>query len=398
MESERILFELFLIFAAAKLAGEVFERLKQPPVIGELIVGMALGAHALGAIRDTDVNAALQQLGAIVLLFVVGLDFGVDEVRAVGARALLVGTLGVILPFVAGVGLMFFAEGSLDESLFVGAAMVATSVGITARVFADLGVLREVESRTILAAAVVDDVLALLVLALVSGATRGSVSLLGAAALTVGAVAFVGLVGAFGARVVNAASARVDNARIQRAELAVALSVCLGLSVLAGAIGLAAIVGAFLAGMAFSEMRPRWELHKQVDPVYHLFVPFFFVVTGARVDLAVLFDPATLGLVGAVTGLAIAGKLIGCGLAAWGMGARSMSIVGVGMVPRGEVGLIVATVGLASGVVTRELYGVIVAMSVITTLITPPALKILFSDRVRAREAVSGEAALGKQS
>jgi Kef-type K+ transport system membrane component KefB len=381
VEAERILFELFVMFAAAKLAGEVMERIRQPPVIGELLVGMALGTHALGLVRDTDVNIALQQLGAIALLFMVGLDVSLDDVKAVGARALSVGSAGILLPFIAGAGLIFVVAGSVNEAMFMGAAMVATSVGITARVLSDLGVLQDTESRIILGAAVVDDVLGLLVLAIVSGVAQGDASALGIVALAIGAVGFVVIVAAFGSRIVGALAPRIDRAQIERGELAAALSICLGLSVLAGAIGLAAIVGAFLAGMAFSDTRNRWELHKQFDPVYHLLVPFFFVVTGARVDPSVLLDPSTAGLVAAVTALAVIGKLVGCGGASWGMGARSMWIIGVGMIPRGEVGLIVASVGLNSGIIGGDLYGVVVAMSILTTLLTPPVLKLLVSRR-----------------
>jgi Kef-type K+ transport system membrane component KefB len=259
VEAERILFELFVMFAAAKLAGEVMERIRQPPVIGELLVGMALGTHALGLVRDTEVNIALQQLGAIALLFMVGLDVSLDDVKAVGARALSVGGAGILLPFIAGAALIFVIAGSVNEALFMGAAMVATSVGITARVLADLGVLQDTESRIILGAAVVDDVLGLLVLAIVSGVAQGEASAFGIAALAIGAVGFVVIVAAFGTRIIGALAPRIDRAQIERGELAAALSICLGLSVLAGAIGLAAIVGAFLAGMAFSDTHNRWE-------------------------------------------------------------------------------------------------------------------------------------------
>jgi Kef-type K+ transport system membrane component KefB len=389
--AERILFELFVIFAAAKLAGEIFERIKQPPVIGELLAGILLGAGALGVVGDTDVHEAFQELGAIVLLFMVGLDTRLDEIRLVGRRALVVGALGIVVPFAAGAAFIYAIEGSLDESVFVGAAMVATSVGITARVLSDLGVIHAVESRIILGAAVVDDVLGLLVLSAVGGATDGEDSLVGAAVLAAIAVVFVVLVGRFGSRVVQAVAPRIEGAAVPRGPLVAALGLCLGLSWLAGVIGLAAIIGAFLAGMAFSAVRPRWELEAQVEPVYQLLVPFFFVITGARVDPGVLFEPSSLWLVAAVTAIAIAGKLVGCGAAAWGLGRRSVAIIATGMVPRGEVGIIVASVGLARGLIDAQLYGVVVAMSILTTLATPPVLKILFAARAREeREARPG--------
>jgi Kef-type K+ transport system membrane component KefB len=389
-ETEKILFELFVIFAAAKVVGEIFERLRQPAVIGELLVGIVLGSHALGVIGDTEVHHTLQELGAVVLLFMVGLDTRLHEVRAVGGRALAVGSMGIVLPFAAGAGFIAATGRSGDEAAFIGAAMVATSVGITARVLADLGMVQEKESRIILGAAVVDDVLGLLVLALVTGLAGGDLSPAGMILLAVEAIGFVVVLAMLGHRAVAAATSVVESARLHRGELAFALAVCLGLAALAGAVGLAAIIGAFLAGMAFAEVRPRWDLEEQVAPVYALLVPFFFVITGARVDLGALTDPETLGLVAAITALAIAGKLIGCGAAAWGMGRRSVAIIGVGMVPRGEVGIIVASVGLSEGVIKADLYGVVVAMSILTTLVAPPFLKVLFSDRAGGERHVRG--------
>jgi Kef-type K+ transport system membrane component KefB len=388
---ERILFELFVIFAVAKLAGEVFERLRQPPVIGELLVGIALGSHALGVIGDTEVHHVFQELGAVVLLFMVGLDTRLPEVRAVGTRALVVGSAGIVLPFLLGASFVTATGHSGEESAFIGAAMVATSVGITARVLADLGVVGEVESRIILGAAVVDDVLGLLVLAVVTGLAGGDLSPLGIAVLAVEALGFVVVLGVMGVRVVNAAVPGIEAARIQRGPLSIALAVCLGLAALADVVGLAAIIGAFLAGMAFAEVRPRWDLEDQVEPVYQLLVPFFFVITGARVDLGALVDPDTLGAVAAITGLAVVGKLVGCGAAAWGMPRRSAAIIGVGMVPRGEVGIIVASVGLAEGVIGPDLYGVVVAMSILTTLGAPPFLKLLFAGREGGERRHRGE-------
>lgn len=385
MDPHHILFELFVIFVAAKAVGEVFERVGQPPVIGELLAGMALGPHALGVIGDGEVLGTLAELGAVVLLFMVGLDTRLPDVRAVGRRALAVGSFGVVLPFVFGAAYVVRTGHGGAEAAFMGAAMVATSVGITARVLSDLGVVSEVESRIIIGAAVVDDVLGLLVLAVVSGLAGNGLSLPAMVVLCVEAVGFVVVLGLLGVRMINAAAAHIEATRIQRGPLAVAIAVCLGLAALADSIGLAAIIGAFLAGMAFAEVRPRWDLENQVEPVYQLLVPFFFVVTGARVDVGTLTDPSSLGVVAAITGLAIAGKLIGCGGAAWGMSRRSVAIIGVGMVPRGEVGIIVASVGLAEGVIGQDLYGVVVAMSILTTLGAPPVLRPLFSGRALPR-------------
>jgi Kef-type K+ transport system membrane component KefB len=383
VELEGILFELFVIFAAAKLVGELFERIDQPPVIGELLVGVALGSHALGLVSESEVHEVMQELGAIFLLFMVGLDTHVDELKKVGRHALGVGASGIVLPFALGTAFIFATDGSGNHAMFMGAAMVATSVGITARVLSDLGVIHTRESRVILGAAVVDDILGLMVLAVVSGLGQDELSLLHMIVLAVVAVGFVTIVGAFGNRATRILAPRVETAQISRGPLALALSVCLGLSALAGAIGLAAIIGAFLAGMAFSELRPRWKLEDQIEPVYELLVPFFFVLTGARVDVGSLVDASTLGTVAVVTLLAIAGKLIGCGAAAWGLGRKSALIVGTGMVPRGEVGLIVASVGLSGELINAELYGVIVAMSILTTLVAPPALKALFASAGR---------------
>jgi Kef-type K+ transport system membrane component KefB len=384
--SDRILVELFVIFAAAKVAGEAFRRAGQPPVIGELLVGVLLGARSLGVIHDSEVHRVLQELGAIVLLFMIGLDTKPGDIRGVGPRALTVGASGIVLPFACGLAFTLATGRGSDEAMFIGAAMVATSVGITARVLADLGVVHEIESRIILGAAVIDDVLGLLVLAIVSGLAQDNLSAAHIAGLGIGSVAFVAIVGVYGHRAIEAAADRIGGSELHRAPLVIAIGICLGLSALAGTIGLAAIIGAFLAGMAFSERAGEWQLEEQIEPVYQLLVPFFFVITGAQVDPAAFTEPETLGLVAAVTTLAVVGKLAGCGLAAWGMERRSMAIIGTGMVPRGEVGIIVASVGLATNMLGPRLYAVIVAMSIITTVIAPPALKALFAPRVHAAE------------
>ncbi|HEV2755192.1 MAG TPA: cation:proton antiporter [Actinomycetota bacterium] len=380
MSTERILAELALMFVAAKVAGAAFEKVGQPAVIGELGVGIVLGAHALGLIGHSVAHEVFQELGAIVLLFAVGLDTPPSHLKAVGGRSAAVGIAGIVVPFAAGFALIMALEGDGLEAAFIGTALVATSVGVTARVLSDLGRVEEPESRVILGAAVVDDILGLLVLAVVSGVAAGSLSVGSVVALAGLAIGFVVLVGGLGPRVILMLTPWLDRLGNQ-GVFAFAFGLCLVLAAVAGALQLAAIIGAFLAGLALAETRDRYGLEERLTPVYSFLVPFFFVVTGSLVDVGALADPAGGALALGVTAIAVAGKLGGCGAAAWGMGRRSALIVGTGMVPRGEVGILVATIGLSEGIIDAELYTVVVIMSVATTLIVPPALKALFAGR-----------------
>jgi Kef-type K+ transport system membrane component KefB len=380
MSTERILTELAFMFVAAKVAGALFEKMRQPAVIGELMVGIALGTHALGLIGHSAAHEVFQELGAIVLLFAVGLDTPPSHLKTVGGRSAAVGMAGIVVPFAAGFALIAALEGDGAEAAFMGTALVATSVGVTARVLSDLGRIEEPESRVILGAAVVDDILGLLVLAVVSGVAAGSLSVGSIVALAGLALGFVGLVGGLGPRVIRLLTPWLDRLGNQ-GVFVFAFGLCLGLAAIAGALQLAAIIGAFLAGLALAETRDRYELEERLAPVYTFLVPFFFVVTGSLVDLTALADPSVAWLALGVTAIAVVGKLGGCGAAAWGMGRRSALIVGAGMVPRGEVGILVATIGLAEGIIEPDLYTVVVVMSVATTLMVPPALKALFAGR-----------------
>jgi Kef-type K+ transport system membrane component KefB len=395
-----ILFDLFLVFLAAKVAAELFERLHQPPVIGELVAGAIIGPYALGWIGVPDrvlidafhgdaataaeamalVSHVIGELSVVVLLFFVGLETRLSDILSVGGRASSVAVAGVILPFVLGYGLFAFVLGqSQVESVFVGAAMVATSVGITARVLRDLGVIASRASRIILGAAVIDDILGMVILAVVVGlAATGTVSFLSLATITGQAVVFtVGLV-VGGSWVVRRYGLGLARLKMDNAPFAVALLAMLGLATLSAAIGLAAIIGAFLAGMVFAEAREHFELQRQALPIYQFLVPFFFVFTGAQVDLRLFLDGGVMGIALAVTVLAIVGKLLGCGLAMLGNNTRQMMIVGVGMAPRGEVGLIVANLGLALGAVSGQVFNVVVVMSILTTIVAPPVLRLLY--------------------
>jgi Kef-type K+ transport system membrane component KefB len=393
-----IIGDLFIIFAVAKVAGEICQRLRQPAVVGELLAGVLIGPHALGWIgapgpglvalfHDPAVARealaltyeVLAELGAIFLLFFVGLETRLSDLLRVGARAGVVAVLGVALPFALGAVFLLALGHPALEAVFVGTALVATSVGITARVLSDLGYLGSREARIILGAAVLDDILGMIVLAIVAGiGAEGRVAPIPIVTTAALAIAFTVFTALAGTRVVRRLGWRLEQLHVRHAPFAVAVGVCLGLAALADVIGLAAIVGAFLAGLVFAETRDQYALEEQALPVYEFLVPMFFVITGAMVDWRLFLDGTVVGLALAVTALAIVGKVVGCGLGAWGLGPRAMAIVGVGMAPRGEVGLIVASVGQGLQAIPHEVFAVVVVMSLLTTLAAPPVLPLLF--------------------
>lgn len=373
MEQHSVLVDLFVLFAAAKVAGELFEHVRQPAVVGELLAGILVGPFVLGWVdAGAPVLDVVAQLGVVILLFTVGLETSVADLRRVGRSALLVGVFGVALPFAAGGALMLALGYGRTDALFVAAALVATSVGVTARVLRDLGATRSTTARVILGAAVVDDILAIVILAVVAGIAAGNISTLSVTVLVVEIAAFLAVVLFAGPALTRRLSQLVRVPGIPESPFLVAVLVTLGLAALSETIGLAAIIGAFLAGTVF-EFR-REEVVAQVQPVYELLVPFFFAITGSRMDPSVFTDPTTILLTATVTIVAVATKVGGGWLGALGLGRPTALAVGIGMVPRGEVGLIVASLGLSLGVISQSLYGVVVAMTVITTLITPPVL------------------------
>ena len=376
----QILLALFIALLAAKLAAELFERIRQPAVVGEILAGIIIGPAALKLIQPTAVMDALAEIGVIFLLFTVGLETRPSDIFRVGRRATVVAVLGVIVPFLAGWGLLVVWPGhSRIEAIFLGAAMVATSVGITARVLSARGLLSTEASRVIMAAAVIDDVIGLLVLAVVSNLATGKVNYV--SILLVGglAIAFTILVITFGARVVNRVEQPVKNLKIDHSLFIFALVLCFGLAAVSSLIGIAGIIGAFLAGVALSELTDGTRLHQQSQALTEFTTPFFLISIGMKLNLAIFvsWDVVFLSLL--VIALAILTKFIGCGLGALGMGRRQATQVGVGMIPRGEVGIVVAQIGLALAAVSDAVYGVVLAMSVITTIAAPPLIKAAFS-------------------
>jgi len=392
-----VLLNLFVIYAAAKLAGALVSRFGQPAVIGEILAGVLIGPHALGLVGEPgagivdlfggDHEAAehalelvlesIAELGVVVLLFTVGLETRATELLKVGARAGAVGVLGIVVPFALGFGFMALTDHPTLESAFVATALVATSVGITARVLQELGVLRTREARIILGAAVIDDVLGLLLLSVVNAAGSDDGSARNIVLIALLSIGFVGFVAWAGTHATRRFSVHLDDLA-DVVPLNVSLFLMLGLAALASVIGLAGIIGAFLAGMVLAESRERFNLEEQARPLAELLVPIFFVYTGTKVDPAAFADAEIVLLAVAITAIALVSKLLGAGGAMWGTGRRSMLIVGTGMAPRGEVGLIVAGIGLSSGIISVDLFSVVVIMSIATTLVVPPALTAIY--------------------
>jgi len=383
-EGAGFLLPLLIMLVAAKVMAELFERLRQPAVAGEILAGVLIGPSVLNWVTPSDFTNLLAKIGVIFLLFSVGLETRPAEMFRVGKRAALVAILGVIAPFGAGVLLMRLWGASGVEAMFVGTAMVATSVGITARVLSSLGLLETKTARIILGAAVIDDILGLLVLAVVTSLASGSVNytaLILTSVLAIGFTAFVALVGA---PMVTRMAPRIENLRVSHALFVASLLLCLGLSAAAAYIGVAAIIGAFLAGLAFAEAsEDKPTMRQQMSGVTEFLIPFFLVNIGMLLKLEVFRDRWVIALALLVTLVAVLTKLVACGLAAQGLGWRRAGQIGMGMVPRGEVGIVVAQIGLALAVLDQKLYGVVLLMAVATTLIAPPFLRVLYANEVR---------------
>lgn len=369
------------MLTAAKIMAEIFERMKQPAVVGEILAGVIIGPSLLGWVAPSELITILAEIGVIFLLFTVGLETKPRDIFQVGRRAVMVGVLGVILPFIAGYFIAMAWDGSFAEAMFIGAAMVATSVGITARVLGSMGLLDKETSRIILGAAVIDDILGLIILSLVSAVSQGSVSYSGLATTAAAAIVFTAFVGLVGSKVMTRLAPSVQRLRLSKPFFNIGLILCLGLSLASIYVGVAAIIGAFLAGMALAEAtEDNHKMHNLTSGITEFLVPFFLVNIGMQLDLAVFRDMSVVALAAIITVLAVITKFVGCGLGAWGMTRREMAQVGVGMIPRGEVGIVVAQIGLGLGVISGHFFASVLFMAVATTLIAPPLIKLFFSE------------------
>lgn len=374
--------ELLVVLVAAKVGAELMARLRLPAVIGELVIGMAIGVGGLGWISiESGVLETLAEIGVIILLYEVGLEIQLGDMARLGRSAVSVAIIGVVTPFALGfvaVKLLGIAGGTTGVAVFMGAAMTATSVGISARVFNDLGQIGSDEAKTVIGAAVIDDILGLVILAVVAGGLGGAetMTLGGFSWLIVRVVLFLAITVALGRLVMPAILDFLRSMRVPGSfvigVLALALTIGIAAEWLAG---LNPIVGAFVAGVIIGQADQIERIQTELRPISFFFVPIFFLAVGAQVDVSVFLQPPVLvgGL--AIALLAAVGKLV----AGFGVSRDSIrrSIIGIGMIPRGEVGLIFAALGASqlSTVVNPEAIAIVVLMVIVTTLVPPVLLE-----------------------
>ncbi len=414
-----VLLSLVVVYLAAKIGGELCARVNLPAVLGELLGGVIVGVSAMHLIvfpegggevqsllmnlvgmttgqapgdllrvfqGESEVISVLAELGVIVLLFEIGLESDLKELIRVGPQAAVVAVVGVVAPFAAGTaGLIAIFGIDTIPAVFAGAALTATSIGITAKVLAEMQQLSSKEGQIIIGAAVLDDVLGIIVLAVVASlAKTGKIEILNVAFLIAGAATF--LVGSiFLGRLLSPYFVMVVNQMRTRGQVIISsLIFAFVLSYIAAAIQLEAILGAFAAGLILAETSKHKEIEEQISPIADMLVPIFFIVVGARTDISVLnpLNPenrAGLVIASFLVVVAILGKVI-TGFAVFGQPGINRLAVGVGMIPRGEVGLVFAGVGAASGVLTESLEAAIIVMVIFTTFLAPPLLRVVFKD------------------
>jgi len=404
-----VLLGLVIIMIAAKVGGEIAERVSQPAVLGELIAGVVLGNlvlvgyNGLAFLSTNEGIAIIAEIGVILLLFEVGLESNLTEMMSVGKSSLLVAVLGVVAPFFLGWGVSAWMLPNEDilVHIFIGATLCATSVGITARVLTDLGKVTTREAKIVLGAAVIDDVLGLVILAVVSGVisaanTGGQLASTDVLLIVGKATAFLVAAVTIGSWLSPRMFRLCSKLQIRGLLLTVSLAFCFFLAYLANSIELAPIVGAFAAGLVLDEAHYRNHrelgdhgLEELIHPIAVFLVPIFFVLMGIKVDLSTFGQPGVLGFAAALSIAAIIGKMI-CALGVVEKGLDRISVA-VGMVPRGEVGLIFAGIGAAlvlrgQPVISVPIFSAVVIMVIVTTLMTPPVLKITLARGEKIKE------------
>ena len=368
------LFSLFILFLAAKVGEEVFRRINQPGVIGELLGGFIVGPFALGLADVTVTAEVFAELGVVILLFTVGLEVRLDDLIKVGPMAIAVGTIGFILPIIAGMAIGLAIGEEVLPAALTGLALAATSIGITSRVLAEMGMLDRAFARVILGAAIVDDILALLAIGVLSGLAEGDLGVDTILTLVAG-LAFVGV-----GLALAPLGRRLPRKVFVFPKFADTPVVPVFIIMFAGAllaqfVGLAAIIGAFVVGLFIAETPVREEVEHGFRSLLGIFAPFFFAVTGANIDMSALLQLDLLIIVLVLAAMGVLTKLIGGIIGSWKLGKWNSIVVGLGMSPRGEVGIVVAALGLSLSLISQEIYAVLLAAVILTTLVAPVMLQ-----------------------
>ncbi len=375
MSVTSILLDILIVLVAAKVAAEIAERVGFPPVVAEILAGVVIGPSVLDLVGQEQTLQVLGEIGVILLLLQVGMEMDLGELGAVGRASVSVAVVGVVVPMIGGFGVSELFGYDAKTALFLGAALAATSVGITARVFSDLRALATIEARTVLGAAVADDVLGLVILTVVVRiVSEGSVSVLSVLGIFAVALAFLVATTAVGARAAPPLFQFLHRyARSAGTVVALALAFTLAFAELADAAQLAPIVGAFVAGLSLSRSTVSDRISRDLAPVGHLFIPVFFLEIGIDAKVEAFFDPTVLAIGGALFAVAVIGKLVAAVGAAGAPGDKRL--IGLGMLPRGEVGLIFATIGLRETILDQDQYAALLLVVLATTLIAPPLLR-----------------------
>jgi Kef-type K+ transport system membrane component KefB len=375
MDVTDVLLDILIVLVAAKVATEVAERVSVPAVVGEIVAGVIIGPSVLSLVGSDETLKVLGELGVILLLLGVGMEMDLGELGAVGRSAMSVAVVGVVLPMVGGYAVASALGHDSNQSLFTGAALSATSVGITARVFSDLRALATVEARTVLGAAVADDVLGLVILTVVVRlVSEGSVSIADVAVIVAVAVGFLVVTAVLGSRFAPGLFQLLDrHAKSAGTLVALALAFTLAFAELADVAKLAPIVGAFVAGLALSRSSAKERIQRELAPVGHLFIPVFFLGIGIDAQVESFVKPEVLGIAAGLLVVAVIGKVV-ASVGVFGSPGDKW-LIGLGMIPRGEVGLIFATIGLNEGILGKNLYAALLLVVLVTTLMTPPLLR-----------------------
>jgi Kef-type K+ transport system membrane component KefB len=376
-ELSGILLSLFCVVLSAQLLGWLMARFGQPRVIGQVLAGVIVGPSVLGLVEVNITLQALAEFGAIFLMFAVGLENKLSDLLAVGKEAVIVAILGITLPMLGGYLFGSMHDLTQLQSLFIGTSMVATSVGITAQVLNDLGVINSTYARIILGAAVIDDILGLAILGVVSGMASGQeVSAIGVATTLGISLGFVVVVLLVGVPLIRRINSYLNPEKIT-GGFGLIISLSLGFAALSGVVGLAPIIGAFLIGMVLAEVSDHYDFQDKVHALESFLAPVFFAMVGVQLPIALLADGEVLWNGTVLTVIAILGKWLGGLAIAPQQGLAIANKVGVGMIPRGEVGLIVVGIGLASGLIGDKLFAEIVVMIIATTIMAPIVLRLL---------------------